>query len=81
MDVVFKLSSPVEAETLIKAKLKVRPAPASDGCQVRVLNLDKIEQSGLKLFQGTVYKDKEWGTMFTVSDPDSKGHQKIRIIT
>lgn len=81
MDAVFKLSSYAEAESLIKARLKVRPIASGNSCQIKVLNLDKVEQNRLKLFEGTVYKDKEWGTMFAVSDPDISGHQKVRIIT
>ena len=82
MDVTFRFSSPIEAEPLIKAKLKVRPTLVEgSSCQVRVLNLVKVEQNGLRIFPGTVYKEKEGGTMFTASDPDSTGHQKIRMIT
>lgn len=81
MDVVFTLSTSLEAESLIKAKLKVRPTPPDQiGCKVKILNVDRIEQPGLKLFAGTVYKDKEWGIMFSATDPDRNGHQKIRII-
>jgi hypothetical protein len=81
MDVTIKLGQAAEAEPLIRAKLKVRPVGGSEaGFLVRILDVTEIKQTGLRLFKGTVYKDNEWGKMFTISQPSEAGFQNIRLI-
>lgn len=80
MDLTIKLGQATDAEPLIRAKLKVRPVGGTEGFQVRVLNVEEVKQTGLRLFEGTVYKDNEWGKMFTVSSPSKAGFQSVRLI-
>lgn len=81
MDLTIRLSGAADAEPLIKAKLKVRPIGSDiEGFCVRILNVEEIKQTGLRLFDGDVYKDNEWGKMFTVSKPTKAGWQSVRLI-
>lgn len=82
MGVLIKLYDHAEAEKLVKAKLKIRPlASQENNCEVEIMDVVKVEQPGLRIFPGILYKDQERGVMFSASDPDNQGRSKIRMIT